>query len=262
MTRPRLLLQLLLILLLTLGGCAQKGINRAGGATKTPRIMFQFSVLGNIPLNRQDVTFYIVLNAPDGQTGQPIDAATKGPRINGPSLNQTPVTQEGRLPFTGLLPGDVVSEWTDFYFLQGSADGRGVVGRGVRRADGTPEIVQRNYAQAFWRVVSENTVEIQMLFSDIFTNPAEVPSNITVNLASSDSIDTGQGFVFDWWLSNIPFSISTTPNNTDISNRDPNPQLIMRPMPLGIGKQQPQLPAGVNQNDLNIVSYQYRVIVI
>lgn len=260
MTRTRFLLQLLLILLLTLGGCAQKGINRAGGATKTPRIMFQFSVLGNIQLNRQDVTYYIVLNAPDGQTGATLDAATQGPRINGPSLNDNPINLNGRLPFTGLLPGDVESQWTDFYFLQGSADGRGVVGRGVRRADGTPEIVQRNYAQAFWRSVSANTVEIQMLFSDIFTNPAEVPTNITVNLATSDNIDQpGQGYVFDWWLSNIPFSISTTPNNTDISNRDPNNQLIKRVINT---KPFPTIPQGVNEADLNIVSYQYRVIVI
>ncbi len=262
MTRFKLLLHLLLVLLLILGGCARKGINRAGDVTKTPRIIFQFSVAGTLPLNRSDITFYIVMNAPDGAKDQNIDVATQGPRINGPSLNDTNINLRGRLPFTGLLPGDVESVWTDFYFIQGSADGRGVVGRGVRLPDGTPEITVRNYAQAFWRSVSPNTFEIQMLYSDIFANAAEYPANIAVNLAASDNIDTGQGFVFDWWLSNIPFSITTAPNNTDITNRDPNNQLIMRPMPIGANKPQPQLPTGLNANDLNIVSYQYRIIVI
>lgn len=244
--------------LLVLGvGCARTA-NRAG-AVPTGRIIFQFTVQGKLALNREDVTYYIILNAPDGQPKVTLDPATQGPRVNGTSLNDPPTSLLGRLPFIGLLPGDVTSVWTDFYFLQGSADGRGAVGRGILRPDGTPEIVQRNYAVALWKTISESTVEIQMLYKDIFVDPDEdaLPNNITVNLATSDSIDTGQGFLFDRWLSNVPFSIETPARNTPVRYEDTSTQLMMRPIP---GKVIPTLPVGVNPADVNIISYEYKVL--
>ncbi|PKL79617.1 MAG: hypothetical protein CVV27_01555 [Candidatus Melainabacteria bacterium HGW-Melainabacteria-1] len=257
MLRP---LGFFLLSLMLITGCARNsclGNSEACRNQRDTRIVFQFSVQGRLALNREDVTYYIVLNAPDDQKDVSLDPATQGPRINGTSLNDPPTFLNGRLPFTGLLPGDVESRWTDFYFLRGTADGRGAFGRGIRRADGTPEIVLQNYSEALWKKLSDSSVEIQIQLRDIFADPANIPRNVVVNLASSDSIDTGQGFLFDWWRSNIPFSIETAPRNTQIQDQDPNPQLIMRPVP---GKFAPQLPNGVNPADVNILSYEYRVL--
>ncbi|MGV3522848.1 MAG: hypothetical protein ACO1RX_01410 [Candidatus Sericytochromatia bacterium] len=252
---PNILKPLALALLaglLAFSSCARTVRDISAGAR---RIVFQLSVRGRLALNNPNVTYYIVLNAPE-QSNLTLDPATQGPRINGPSLNDPATTLFGRLPFLGLLPGDIQSEWTDFYFLQGTADGQGMVGRGVRRSDGTPEIVLRNYSSALWKKVSDSTVEIQMVFSDLVPT-TNFPNNFVVHLATSDSIDTGQGYVYDWWRSNLPFSIDTAPNNTPISDQDVNSQLVLRQIP---GKPLPVLPTGVNPDDVNILSYEYRVL--
>jgi len=248
-----LLLALVLLLGSTISGCART-VRDLSALSR--RIVFQFSVQGEFPLNNPNITYYIVLNAPE-EAGRTLDPATEGPRINGTSLNDPPTFLLGRLPFTGLLPGDVESRWTHFYYFRGSSNGQGVVGRGVRRTDGTPEIVQPNYAEALWRKVSPSTIEIQILFSDLFSGSDSFPNNVVIHLASSDNIDTGQGFVYDWWRSNIPFAVDTVANNTPIEDQDPNPEIIMRQVP---GKPFPQLPPGVDPNAVNIISYQYRVL--
>lgn len=249
------LFSILVCQLIVLSACARTAIRP--GVTASRRVQFQLSVQGQFALNREDVTYYIVINAPDEQKDVTLDPATQGPRMNGTSLNDPPTFLIGRLPFTGKLPGDVDSIWTDFYYIRGSADGNGVVGRAIRRPDGTPEIVQPNYPAALWRVITPNTIEIQMVFSDLFAKPDQLPKNIVLNLGTSDSIDTGQGYLFDRWRSNIPFSIDTAANNTQIQDQDADQQLIMRQIP---GKFIPQLPSGVNAADVNIVGYQYKVI--
>lgn len=246
----------LLALLLIVSGCART-VARSG-LEPSIRLVFQFSVQGRLALNRQDVTYYIVINAPDGQKDQTIDPATQGPRVNGPSLNFTPDVLQGRLPFMGLIQGDVTSVWTDFYFI--TSDGtRPVIGRGRRIENGTPEgvpeIILRNYPEALWRKINDQTLEVQIVLNDLFDIKA-MPRNIVVNLASSDSIDTGQGFVYDYWRSNIPFAVRTEINPTIFRETDTNSQLIMRPIP---NKQLPQLPQGVAEGDVNITSYEYRV---
>jgi len=250
----------LLLLLLGLNACARTA--ERGIESISRRIIMQFSVEGQMPLNNDNVTYYIVLNAPS-EPGRKLDAATEGPRINGPSLNDTPANLLGRLPFIDLLPGDVTSVWTHFYYLRGTANGRGEVGRGIRREDGTPEIIERNYSDALWRKTSNSSVEIQILFSDLFPEvtieegeESPFPDNITVNLASSDNIDTGQGFVYDYWRANLPFEIETLANNTPVEDVDDNTEIILRPIP---GKNFPQLPPGVNKSAVNIVSYEFRV---
>ncbi|HEY9842872.1 MAG: hypothetical protein ACAI44_00635 [Candidatus Sericytochromatia bacterium] len=259
----------LLCLFLLVSGCARNascerkgstGTTQQPGAaalscgTNSTRVIFKFSVQGKLALNNPNVTYYIVINAPDDQPKQTLDPATQGPRINGPSLDFPPSIIQGRLPFIGLLPGDVESKWTDFYFLSG-----GTLGSGIRRPDGTPEIVQRNIPQSLWKLIDDSTVEIQLDFKDIFADQtlANIPANIVVNLATSDNIDNGQGFVYDHWRANLPFQILTAPNNTPQRDTDTNNQLIMRQIP---GKVLPQLPQGVDGTAVNIVSYEYRVV--
>jgi hypothetical protein len=249
----RFLALAILVFSLSIAGCART-VRDLSALSR--RIVLQFSVQGQLALNNPNVTYYVVLNAPP-EPGRTLDPATEGPRINGTSLNDPPTFLIGRLPFTGLLPGDLPSQWTHFYYLQGSPDGQGVVGRGIRRSDGTPEVIQQNYPQALWSKPSQSTVEIQILFSDLFAGSESFPENVVVHLASSDSIDTGQGYVYDWWRANIPFEVRTAANNTPIQDEDPNPELIMRQIP---GKPFPQLPPGVNPADVNIFSYQFRVI--
>lgn len=250
-----LLLFVLLVSAALLSGCAKK-IRDIAGFNK--RVVFQFTVQGKLALDNENITYYIVINAPSGRKDQPLDPATSGPRINAPSLNDLPQFLAGRLPFIGALPGDVDSQWTDFYYLQGTADGKGAMGRGrwnpISRA---PEIVQRNYPiDNLWRKLSESSFEVQILFSDL-TSASDAPANFVFNLASSDSIDTGQGFLYDYWRANIPFAVRTGTVNSQVEDLDPNPQIILRPIP---GRPLPQLPPGVNPADVNILSYKYRIV--
>lgn len=246
---------ILCALLLLLSGCANK-VRDIAGFNK--RIVFQFTVQGKLALNNENITYYIVINAPSGQKDQVLDPATNGPRINGPSLNDLPQFLAGRLPFIGLLPGDVPSQWTDFYYLQGTADGKGAMGRGrLNPISRAPEIIQRNYPiDNLWRKLSDSTFEVQILFNDL-TSASDTPANFVFNLATGDSIDTGQGFLYDYWRANIPFAVRTGILNSVVEDLDPNPQIILRPIP---GRPLPQLPPGVNQADVNIISYKYRIV--
>jgi hypothetical protein len=263
----RLLFPLLFCLLLT--GCANKVVR--GNQAFNKRVLFQFTVQGRLALNNPNVTYYIVLNAPSGRPDSTIDPTLEGPRVNGVSLNNGAEFLLGRLPFVGLLPGDIESKWTDFYYLQGSASGTGVMGRG-RLVNGVPEILVRNYPNSLWRVLNDSSFEVQILFSDLTSavaaadaatpgavtaTPPPPPLNFTANLATGDNIEVGgQGFLFDRWRANVPFAIRTDVG-TPFEDLDPDTQLVMRQIP---GKIIPQLPPGVNAADVNISAYRYQII--
>lgn len=219
------------------------------------QLVFDFSVAGKLALNNERITYYIILNAPSEANAE-IDPGTRGPRVNGPSLNDTPDFLAGRLPFVGALPGDINSEWTDFFYITGTPDGKGTVGQGKLLEGAVPQIIERNYADNNWNKISDSTLQIRILFSSL-SSRASVPKNFTVNLASGDSLDFGQGFVYDWWRSNIPFSVETDTINSEVEDIDPNPELVMRLIP---GKPLPTLPAGVNPADVNITSYKYKIV--
>lgn len=244
-----ILLSVLFFLLLS--GCARK-VRDTQALSK--QVVFRYSVIGNLATHNENITYYIILNAPQNRTGQDLDPATEGPRINGASLDLGSAFLEGRLPFTGLLPGDIRSQWTDFYYLKGTPDGKGSMGHGRKLTDGRPEIAEQNYPESLWRKLSNSTFEVQIQFRDL-TSGAAAPKNFTVNLATSDNLNSGNGFVFDHWRSNIPFSIRTD-ERSQIEDRDQTPNLIMRQIPL---KPLPQLPAGVNQDDVNILSFQFQI---
>ncbi len=257
---------LIAVLLLLSTACARKVVR--GNVQISKQIVFQFTVRGNLNLNRDDLTYYVILNAPDMATAEAkdrktIEPLTEGPRVNGVDINQTAVGQtptslQGRLPFMGLIAGDAQSIWTDFYYIRGTADGNGSVGRGVKReADGVPEIVQPIYPVSQWRKVSTSSFELQIPFKDIFKDVTKIPNNISVNIGSSDSFDNGQGYVYDSWLNNQPFSIDLNKINTRDTIRDPNPNLIMRQI---ISRPIPQLPSGVDTGSVDFVQIEYRII--
>jgi hypothetical protein len=246
------------LLLFLLVGCANK-VTR-GTASFQKQIVFEFTVRGNLALSNPNVTYYIGINAPADKKDLEIDPASLGPRMNGPALNFGPQILTGRVPFTGLIPGDVESKWTNFYYLKGSSDGKGTVGFGRLSSDNTtPEIIQRNYPiNNLWRVKSPSTFEVQIRLADLACGTENVPKNLVFNLATGDNIDEGgQGFVYDYWRNNLPFAIQTTEINSPRQDQDTNTQLIMRQIP---GKPLPQLPPGVNPDDVNILSYTYRII--
>lgn len=241
----------LVLLLLLLPSCANK-VRDVSFFSK--QLVFQFTVAGKLALNSENVCYYIIINAP-AAAGTSLDPGTNGPRVNGPSLNASPLFLEGRLPFTGKIAGDIDSKWTDFYYLVGNPTGKGVMGRGRHLSNGSPEITQRNYPDSLWRKIDDSSFEVRIQFADL-TSATATPKNLIFHMATSDNPDTGQGYVFDWWRSNIPFSIPVD-NRSPFEDRDQNPQLILRQIP---GKPLPQLPAGVNANDVNISAYRYQII--
>jgi hypothetical protein len=256
--RLRLFHPLLPILVLFLFfGCANK-VTRGVAATQK-QIVFEFTVKGKLALNNPNVTYYIAIYAPADKKGQVLNASTEGPRFNGPALNFGPQVLDGRLPFIGLLPGDQESKWTDFYYLKGSGDGQGTMGRGKLNAGKQPEIVQPNYPfNNLWRIKSPSTFEVQIRLADLTSGIENAPNNLVFQIGTGDNIsEGGQGFVFDYWRTNLPFAIQTTQFNSPIQDRDETAQLIMRQIP---GKPLPQLPAGVTANDVDILSYSYRII--
>lgn len=237
-------------------GCSPSNPNSPGCAAATPRIIFQFSTQAAMALSNPNVTYYIVLNAPDTKD-LTVDPATNGPRINGPSLDFPATALQGRLPFIGLLPGDIASVWTDFYYIQGSTTGTPVVRRG-ELVNGVPQINQINIPSTLWRRLNNDTTfELQLLLTDFLKDATNLkPRNIAVNLAVSDNIDTGQGLVYDTWLANLPFSISTDLSTTPNKQQDLNNQLNIRQIP---GRPPTTLPTGIDPGSLNIVGYEYTV---
>ncbi len=233
----------------------------ATGADQDKIIQFTFKVKGNIILNRSDVTYYLVLYAPkiDNPASTPFDPKI-GPRANAPDLTRGNQFLEGRLPFIGQLPGDQPSKWTDFFYI--TSDGnRTIVGRGRPDSAGNPLIYDRNYANVNTKPVAGtqgnvNGYQIEFSIRDLNNGQVANSASITGNLASSESIDTGTGTVFDNWKGNIPFILSLT-TETQQSQQDINPNLVLRKIP---DRPDPVLPSGVNPNDVNIVEFNARVI--
>jgi hypothetical protein len=250
--------------LLTLTIIAFSSFNCARNATGEVQdkvIQFTFKVKGNMILNRSDITYYLVLYAPkiENPSATPLDPNT-GPRVNGPDLTRGSQFLEGRLPFIGQLPGDQPSKWTDFFYI--TFDGtKTVVGRGRPDAAGNPLIYDRSYANVNTKPVTGNTgntngYQIEFSIRDLNNGTVNNATRINGNLATSESIDNGNGTVFDNWKGNIPFAISLT-TETQQSQQDINPNIVLRKIP---SRPDPSLPLNVNADDVNIVEFTARVI--
>lgn len=222
-------------------------------------LRFIFKVKGSLAI-RNDITYFFVMNAPATNTA--VFDPTVGPRINAPDLTKGSTFLEGRLPFIGRVAGDLESFWTDFFYLTGTADGKVIIGRGRKDSTGNPVIYERNY-------ISPNTIpvynqssringyQIEFFLSSLngLVNPNTSPKTITANLAVSESIDNGNGNIFDSWKNNSPFPIDLTSESQD-TQVDTTSNLVLRRLPL---RPIPTLPAGVNSDDLNISEYIVRI---
>jgi hypothetical protein len=221
-------------------------------------MQFIFKTKGNLILNRSDITYYIIFNAPESTTpNQPLDP-NKGPRVNAPDITRGIEFLEGRLPFIGQLPGDIKSDWTDFFYIT-AVNGKTTVGRGRKDNLGNPIIYDRNYANQNTKPISDpsglnNAFQIEFFLSDL-NNGKSNTTNINANIAVSDSIENGTGKIYDYWLGNIPFSISLN-STSQQSRQDNTPNLILKKIP---NRPDPIIPPDINQDSLNIIEYIARV---
>ncbi|MBC7542669.1 MAG: hypothetical protein H7338_08060 [Candidatus Sericytochromatia bacterium] len=227
-----------------LSACAYTAPTTAG-AGRTALLM-RMDVEGSFQAANPNVTYYVVFNA----TATPSSDVLVGPRFNGPNVARPREFIEGRLPFIYQLINDLPSAWTDFYFFQGTADGRGRVGRGAIR-EGLPVILDENYAANQWTLANNNKSLNMTIFLDQLTgNPK--PTRLDVSLGTGDSITDGYGMIFDRWKNNVPFHLEISPTiqrDTDIS---PATVINVPNRPLT------QLPPGVGLTDVNIVGWEAR----
>ena len=219
-------------------------------------LQFSFQVKGKIAI-RSDITYYFVLYAPKADNDALTLDPAIGPRMNAPDLTKGSSFLEGRLPFIGKIQGDLDSKWTDFFFLTG-VNGNPTVGRGRIDSSGNPVIDNRNYVNQNTRfLTSQNgkndTYQIEFFLSSL--NGGQSNTN-TINaiLGVSESIDTGTGNIFDSWKNNVPFSIDV--KSTSPATQDDTLDLVLRRLPL---RAIPQIPLGLNPDDINIVKFNSRV---
>lgn len=255
------------LLLLSLG-CANK-VDRLSASGR--ELLFQFTVRGKLALNNPNVTYYVVFYAPNTQAGTTLNETLTGPRVNGPNFNLSTNDLAGRLPFTGILPGDIVSRWTHFFYIQGSSTGTPQVGYGQTTDDQATnqvttlaQIVQPNYPASFWSKLSDSTFQLRIPLQEIGLTDENMPNNIPTNLAVSQNLtsaNVGEGYVYDYWLNNTPFSISTEANNSPFVQPDNTPNIAFDPTEQLINRNPPALPLNVNAADLDFIEYQYRVLV-
>lgn len=249
-------------------GCANKVERLSKGGRE---LLFQFTVRGQLALNNPNITYYVVFYAPTDKAKTTLNATLTGPRVNGPNINLSTNDLAGRLPFTGLFPGDIASQWTHFFYIQGSSTGTPQVGYGQTTDDQASaqvttlaQIVQPNYPATFWSKLSESTFQLRIPLQEIGLTDANIPNNIPANLAVSQNLTNangGDGYVYDYWLNNTPFSISTEANNSPFVQPDNTPNIAFDPTEQLINRNLPALPLNVNQADLDFIEYQYRVLV-
>jgi hypothetical protein len=230
---------------LTLSACAYTAPNVGGAGRKA--LIFRMDVEGTYQITNPNVTYYVVFNAPEAA---PSDALV-GPRFNGPDISKARDFIEGRLPFIYRLPNDLPSTWTDFYFLQGTPDGKGRVGRGTLR-ENLPVIIDENYAQNQWAITNNGkTLQLTIFLDQLTVN--QNPNRIGVSLGTGDSITNGYGMIFDRWKNNVPFQLEVSP--TQQRDLDISPA-----MPISVPNRPPtQLPPGATLPDLNIVGWEARL---
>ncbi len=253
--KKKLLSTLASLLILSLGSNCAKTVTNPN---QNVVLRFTFKVKGTLAI-RDDITYYFVMNAPATSSTSTFDS-TIGPRINAPDLTKGSTFLEGRLPFTGRIQGDLESFWTDFFYLTGS-NGKIVIGRGRKDSTGNPVIYDRNYISPNTIPLSQNNkvngYQIEFFLTSLngLKDTKTSPTKITANLAVSESIDDGQGNVYEDWKNNTPFEIDLTSEsqNTQVDTRS---DLVLRRLPL---RPIPTVPIGINPDDINITEYNVRI---
>ncbi len=222
-------------------------------------MQFSFRVKGNLILDREDITYYIIFYVP--RKNDPVET-NLGPRVNAPDITKSAQFLEGRLPFIYQLPGDQPSKWTDFFSIT-SVNGKPTIARGRLRGN-NPEIWEPNYnnpgnIELKGANGKTNGYQLEFLLCELNNGDCENENiqgkdlkTITGNLSSSNNI----GSIYDSWLNNQPFSISVT-NDSPQSQQDFSPTLVLRKVP---NRPDPVIPAGVNPDDLNITELTARIV--
>lgn len=255
-------LKVLTIPVLTLA-LAQSCARTATSPIKNKVLSFTLKVNGEMKF-RDDITYYIVLYAPKLDTNSVSFDTSIGPRINAPDLTRTTTFLEGRLPFMGALPSDRQSKWTDFFYITGDASGKPILGKGhfvssTSSVFGTAIIDIKNINDSNNKTTTEippKGFSFQVPLEDLNNGQGTTSKIITANVAVSDSIDNGQGAIFDRWQGNQPFQINlenpTEQNFIDNSN-------ILNRVRLD-ARIYPDIPFGLNESSFNITSVSIRVI--
>ncbi|GIW22192.1 MAG: hypothetical protein KatS3mg068_1199 [Candidatus Sericytochromatia bacterium] len=107
----KLLTLFLVFLILINTNCA-----RTATSVNANKVMqFIFRTKADLVLNRSDITYYVIFYAPESTIPNQTLDPNVGPRVNAPDITRGIEFLEGRLPFIGQLPGDIKSEWTDFF---------------------------------------------------------------------------------------------------------------------------------------------------
>ena len=220
-------------------------------------LQFSFQVKGTLAI-REDITYYFVINAPRADNDALTLDPNIGPRMNAPDLTKGSSFLEGRLPFIGKIQGDIDSRWTDFFYLTG-VNGVPTVGRGRIDTTGNPVIYDRNYINQNTKFLPStsgrnDTFQIEFFLSNLNSGQSNT-NTINANLGVSENIDSGTGNVYESWRNNTPFSIDVK-SNSPSTQEDTNASIVLRRLPL---RPDPQLPLGLNPDDVNIVKYNARV---
>lgn len=232
--------------------------------TQSLTLIFDFKIKGQFALINPNITYYVIIYSPALAGTTTAFDTSEGPRINGPILTKGPEFLDGRLPFTGALQNDAKSLWTDFFYLTGTPDGQGKVGKGKNLSKGKNENdnplidVYGTYPREMWSVTG-NIFQLKIDLSQLSSQDGipeaqrKIPDKITMNLVVGDNIDyPGTGSVYDRWKGNLPFVISTEKGNSqkddDITQTPVMLQIPIRPLPT--------LPQGINPADVDISGYE------
>lgn len=217
-------------------------------------VRIKFKVNGQIK-SSPDLTYYVVFYAPKVDNAEGSFDTSKGPRINGADikLGGTSV-YEGRVPFTGQFPSDIQSDWTDFFYITGGIDSKLKVGKGIKDASYRISISTKDYINYNTMKIGDNTFQLEFNLSDLNNSQALKLKNISCNIGVSNSIENGNGSVFDYWVGNAPFLINLEQNNSFTLVKTQAP--IMKK---NIDLPDPILPSGISLDDVNITNIDINV---
>ena len=234
-------------------GCAYN----ATGLAPPKTLIFEYSIEGPAFVQSADKAYYFVLDT----KGKPED----GPLINGSAPLSFPFPDpRAYLPFArderAILDRDPISVpdsvW-DTYFALYEEAGQFVVWQGRPNPDGTVnERVRQLQKGREWGFTNERTLQLTLPFTLIRSpdlapdaeDPPEWEANLAVAPRSGGRLS--RDYIIERWgrVQNQNFSIKTSPINQNLFDTVS-------------GVTFPQnVPAGIDQANLNIVSITYRIV--
>lgn len=219
----------------------------------TKIIRLKFKVNGQIK-STPDLTYYVVFYAPKVDNTEGSFDPSKGPRINGADIKLGTSVYEGRVPFTGQFPSDIKSDWTDFFYITGGIDRTLKVGKGIKDASDRISISTKDYINSNTMKIGDNTFQLEFNLSDLNNSQALKLKNISCNIGVSNSIENGNGSIFDYWVGNAPFLINLEQNNSFNLVKTQTPV-----MKKNLDVPDPVLPSGISMDDVNLTNIEINI---